>query len=234
MTPESADEGRKRGEALASELRHIAKEIRPLSDAVDSLYLLLQHVWQNRDELFELLHGVAEEERDTIRCERCPQSTSLLEAVRDGWKELRDEDGTLWGRCELCHAAVPMELDKPPNETVSCKTCDARFPDSLAHAVRAGWTCIIDDEGNERGNFAGQCPKCSDDKHRLPAQVREHVEYCCDSPKLEWDGDPDAPSVICASCGFVVAEAGQVIGYGEQPDEQIRDPDKKEDQRSLF
>jgi hypothetical protein len=121
MTRESPDD-RKRRDELASDLRHIAEEIRPLTDSLDSLYLLLQHVWQNRDELCELLGNIPR------------------------------------------HAAVENERETLPAETLFCTCCEATSGTSLAEALRPGWQCIIDDEGNERGNYAGMCPACSDDE----------------------------------------------------------------------
>ena len=39
----------------------------------------------------------------------------------------------------------------------------------------------------------------------------ESSEYCCPHPQLTWRGDPDVPGIVCASCGYVVAEYGKVI-----------------------
>lgn len=89
-------------DALRIEIRHIAEEIRPLTDAVDSLYILLDHVWRNREEIFEMMHGYSAEERDTIRCERCSESTDLGDAITDEWKNLRNEAGRFWGLCPNC------------------------------------------------------------------------------------------------------------------------------------
>lgn len=41
----------------------------------------------------------------------------------------------------------------------------------------------------------------------------DSVEYCCDSPRLAWNGDPDAPGITCESCGYIVAELGGVVIY---------------------
>jgi hypothetical protein len=115
MKRNSADTRKKRDE-LATNVRHIADEIRPLTDSIESLTILLQHVWQNREDLYELLDGVSDSEREQL-----------------------------------------------PPETLFCTCCDA-VATSLAKALRAGWQCIIDDEGNERGNYAGMCPECIADE----------------------------------------------------------------------
>jgi hypothetical protein len=127
MTRKQPSEARKRQEELTTELRHIAEEIRPLTDSVDSLYILLQHVWQNREELFELLNDPSEH--------------------NDSRNEL-------------------------PPETLFCTCCDA-CATSLARALRAGWQCIVDDEGNDRGNYAGMCPACIDEEENAVSPVDE-------------------------------------------------------------
>jgi len=128
MSEKPADARRRRDE-LASDLRNLAEEIRPLTDSVDSLYLLLQHIWQNREELVDLLNGFSEH-------------------------------------------GIGREVLPP--ETLFCTCCDA-FTTSLAGALRAGWQCIIDDEGNERGNYAGMCPACIDEEEHVGDPVRELI-----------------------------------------------------------
>ena len=164
---------------LLTNLRHIAEEIRPLTDAVDSLTTLLQHVWQNREELRQL-------------------------------------------------------VERQSEETIFCTGCDTPSPPSLAEALRAGWTCLIDDEGNERGNYAGHCPDCTRAEVHRQQEVSEQSEetaYCCPQPKLVWAGDPDAPSIFCEACSFVVAECGQITCSSPNGDERAerepRDPQKK-------
>ena len=53
------------------------------------------------------------------------------------------------------------ELVRLEDETVFCTTCEARIT-GLSNALRARWSCLIDDEGNERGNFAGHYGPCTD------------------------------------------------------------------------
>ena len=136
MTRDSAD-GRRKQDELASELRHIAEEIRPLTDSIDSLYLLLQHVWQNREELYAILHASDQADGD-----HGPEDESL------------------------------------PPETLFCTGCDTVAANSLARALRAGWQCIIDDEGNKRGNYAGMCPGCiaEEEGHGLPVEQNVNNE----------------------------------------------------------
>jgi|GEM_PF-2385114 len=167
-------EARAKRQELADNVRHVAEEIRPLTDSVDSLYILLQHVWQNREEFLELLNGSTE--RATVRCERCPSSPELGDALTDGWKNIRREDGKLWGVCPPCDDAFERERELLPAEILFCTCCDAVSETSLAHSLRAGWQCIVDDEGKERGNYAGMCPSCIDEEesHGSPVEPSDH------------------------------------------------------------
>ena len=45
------------------------------------------------------------------------------------------------------------------------------------------------------------------------ARAMENIEqlvYCCESPDLQWTGDPEVPGVECRKCGYIVAQAGSV------------------------
>lgn len=72
--------------------------------------------------------------------------------------------------------------------------------------------------------------------HQVEAVETE--PYCCDHPKLAWNGDPDAPGVACVNCGYVIAEQGNTVIWREKPGElaesQIPKADTTERQGSLF
>jgi hypothetical protein len=56
-------------------------------------------------------------------------------------------------------------------------------------------------------------------EHAMDDEAAETSPYCCDRPRLQWNGDPDAPGVACASCGYVIAENGSVVIWRDEPDE---------------
>jgi hypothetical protein len=63
--------------------------------------------------------------------------------------------------------------------------------------------------------------------------------YCCDRPKLEWNGDPDAPGVACANCGYVFAENGSVAIWRDEADDSSEPktdhpPEPEQKRGSLF
>lgn len=76
------------------------------------------------------------------------------------------------------------------------------------------------------------------------ANATEHAEsgtYCCDQPQLAWYGDPDAPGIACAACGFPVAHEGDILCWrGEEQaaeveaSEPTQPPAPESKQRELF
>jgi hypothetical protein len=52
----------------------------------------------------------------------------------------------------------------------------------------------------------------------------EQLEYCCAEPSLQWHGDPDAPGIACAHCGYLIAEAGQVLIWRDATEEEPEKP----------
>jgi DNA-directed RNA polymerase subunit RPC12/RpoP len=54
----------------------------------------------------------------------------------------------------------------------------------------------------------------------------EQLEYCCAEPSLQWHGDPDAPGIACAHCGYLIAEAGQVLIWRDTSEEEADEPEK--------
>jgi hypothetical protein len=63
-----------------------------------------------------------------------------------------------------------------PPETLFCTCCDAVSNTTLAISLRAGWQHIVDDEGNERGNYAGMCPGCIEKEEHVADPPRERDE----------------------------------------------------------
>ena len=52
----------------------------------------------------------------------------------------------------------------------------------------------------------------------------ESMVYCCESPRLAWQGDPEAPSVVCQACGYTVAEYGNVVDNRAEQKDAFRGP----------
>lgn len=54
-------------------------------------------------------------------------------------------------------------------------------------------------------------PMAIDRAASAPAEGVESVEYCCEVPRLTWNGDPAYPGVACENCGFVIADQGSAV-----------------------
>jgi hypothetical protein len=92
----------------------------------------------------------------------------------------------------------------------------ARQVQTAGHTVARGYL-----SGRQRDPFA---PNFELHHRDRPAANMEHVAtdtYCCDQPKLGWNGDPDAPGIACDNCRFVVAQAGSTaIWHDGQSEDQ--------------
>jgi hypothetical protein len=91
-------------------------ELKAVRDSVEELYLLLDHVWRNREELHDILAGLREEkaERDEeiIACCHCDASPpSLAAAIREGWKDLQHDEGADWNYLGLCADCVRQQTN---------------------------------------------------------------------------------------------------------------------------
>jgi hypothetical protein len=180
---------------------------------------------------------------ESIACMECDLDSpgSLATALQAGWINLQPDDGPGWNYLGLCpdcrkhqdEATLESKSKTQGSETVACMECTRASPSTLAEAITQGWTDIAADTG-PTWNFTGLCPNC---RAEITANVQQgepaedasstdaepEGQYCCSSPKLTWNGDPDTPGVACEHCGFMVAEDGAVT-YGEKP---FGDPQKK-------
>ena len=43
--------------------------------------------------------------------------------------------------------------------------------------------------------------------------VRQELRTCCDNPQLHWLGSAANAAIECGSCGFVLADDGQLIDW---------------------
>lgn len=62
--------------------------------------------------------------------------------------------------------------------------------------------------------------------------IDDETHFCCETPNLQWTGNPHVPGVVCMNCGYIVADCGSVV---MQPSpEADPDPEPQEQQRALF
>ncbi|HEX3659368.1 MAG TPA: hypothetical protein VHV55_26505 [Pirellulales bacterium] len=76
-----------------------------------------------------------------------------------------------------------------------------------------------------RDPLAPDMPVAAPRERESPANESiESGPYCCDRPKLRWNGDPDSPGVACGSCGYIIAENGSVVIWRDEADEPATGP----------
>src|SRR5258708_2730640 len=46
----------------------------------------------------------------------------------------------------------------------------------------------------------------------LGSRDPEQLAFCCETPDLQWTGEPDSAGVACLNCGYVVAQVGRRRG----------------------
>lgn len=63
-------------------------------------------------------------------------------------------------------------------------------------------------------------------------RIDDETQFCCETPDLQWTGNPHVPGVACQNCGYIVADCGSVV-MQPVPDADP-DPNPKEQQRPLF
>jgi len=86
-----------------------------------------------------------------------------LSAIADSSDEIRQE---ILARIRYDNLPKPHQL---PEETVTCAHCDASC-DSLADAVRAGFTRLQPDPDGVSWNYLGECSECAAKIDETPKQ----------------------------------------------------------------
>jgi len=118
-----------------AEARHeqLVGEIKALRDSVEELYLVLDHLWRNRNELRDLLnsnhapietYGIPE----NLCCADCnARIGSLAEALQEGWSELARDDTGDWSYLGVCPRCLEQQLaDGEPDSRTSDESADER------------------------------------------------------------------------------------------------------------
>jgi len=133
-----------------------ARLLRSIDELASGIHALAQVLEERRTEIMTEVRGQIAE---TCFCTSCEATiTGLANALRAHWSCLLDDEGNergnFAGHCGSCTEAVE---DVP--ETIACASCDADSPESLAAALKEGWTRLQRDEG-AGWNFLGVCPTC--------------------------------------------------------------------------
>lgn len=183
-------------EVLSGTLENVASELSMLNETVDRIRDEFKWLCNEKAEVFRRINRMPLDPasktwavefaalngpHETLHCVQCDIESpeSLAAAVLCGWTDIVSDDDdpsphSFTGLCGTC-----SEKEQAP-QRIFCTSCDAPSPRSLSDALRAGWTCLTDDEGNKRGDFAGHCPDCSnavcaeaEPKSKEPKQTRK-------------------------------------------------------------
>lgn len=150
-----------RNEAQAPDL---IAELQAVRDAVEELYILLDHIWRNREELRDILADLIESGRV-----QAPGAFPLEDALDMGLtaEQIRAAlDAGVTTTLGLRQIEKNTRAGALP-ETIACAHCDADSPASLAAAIQEGWTRLQRDDG-AGWNYLGVCPECRAEEQPLP------------------------------------------------------------------
>lgn len=162
----------------------------------------------------------------------------LCEQVQMVWKVL-DEIRQDLQRATRNATELPSPSNAPPLRVTSMPIdpCDPHFGQKLNRVTAAdiaekdtlrGARILVDGEQFDRALRSigveqstvqpGERVDLSAVELAAALEGVDQLVYCCESPELQWSGEPDAPSVVCRACGYVVAEYGEVVD--DRPEER--------------
>lgn len=108
-----------RRESLPTEGDLIA-ELQGVREAVEELYLLLDHVWRNREAIHQMFAHPnldrAESIPQIIRCATCHADSpdSVTTALEQGWSELCADDGPVGNYIGCCPQCLDKQMAADP------------------------------------------------------------------------------------------------------------------------
>jgi hypothetical protein len=97
-----------KADSARANIPDLLSELKAVRDSTEELYLLLDHIWRNRDELEGLLSAVPqsdmeEREDEIIVCCHCDASPpSLGAAIRAGWTDFQYDRNANWNYSAIC------------------------------------------------------------------------------------------------------------------------------------
>jgi hypothetical protein len=216
-----ADAGETSGTDLIGELKGVR-------DSVEQLYILLDHIWRNREELHDVMAELLEDrseqcrEDETVACCRCNAlQSSLATAVRQGWANFQYDRGDDWMYLAVCRECQEKQADGGRQRA----TLGAEMGLTPAQVQQAVVECISTAAGlrriekDARGDEVREiiaCARCDvDSPESLAAALQEGwIELCRD------DGEGWNYLGICPQCQ--AEEFGTVGPKTPATDEQKR------------
>ena len=170
----------------------------PSADSREDILQSNEHLAKSVEQLSDDINGLMEiAEQGTLLKELVGEIATLRSAIDDIRAEIEWASRNLMQArtAELPHRVTSMSVDP----------CDPEWAAKL-NARNAA------DFPSDRTEPVLDPPM----EHAMTSQnetVSESPVYCCAQPQLAWQDDPDAPSVVCQACGYVVAEFGSVVDH---------------------
>ena len=145
-----------------------------------------------------------------------------ISRVRDEIRNLVDKGESPWPRETRKLPLDPAspnwsselkELNEKPIESVFCTCCPAKIT-GIADALRAGWSCVVDNEGCEQGNYAGHCGQCTERMEAEEATAPEYRIRTYDVDAGEYTAQQGVEEVVSGQIGLRKAlRTLQDMGY---------------------
>jgi len=119
----------------------------PLTDLVEELKAIREVLTETHQDIQHLTRNIQD----------------YLSAIADSSDQIREE---ILARIRYDELPKPL---LPPEETVTCAHCDASA-DSLAEAVRKGFTALQPDPSGLSSNYLAACPECAAKMNEISKQ----------------------------------------------------------------
>ncbi|MGA2798014.1 MAG: hypothetical protein ABSE63_10565 [Thermoguttaceae bacterium] len=90
-------------ETIETPANDLIEELHAVRDSVEELYLLLDNIWRNRNEIQNILKELIEKKEEIIACCHCDASPpSLAVAIQEGWTDFQFDNGPEWDYLGIC------------------------------------------------------------------------------------------------------------------------------------
>jgi hypothetical protein len=152
--------------------------------------------------------GAGDAQELAVTVAQLTEETRLLRMSLD---ELRDD--VVWAARQVLAAGHEVAPAQVPCKPIDPLAPDADFRQYPVH------------DGAPGGTSGGREPQRLDD-------ACESVEYCCNAPRLTWNGDPDTPGIACESCGYIVAENGSIVIWRDDSEPEPKPAARAQDRQS--
>lgn len=219
-----ADDGDRLADSIETASTDLIAELKSVRDSVEELYVLLDHIWRNREELHDIMAGLLEERAEqseddqTVACRQCDAlQASLAGAVQQGWTDFRCDD-----RGDGTYVAICHDCQEKHDQRTTLAAQMGLAPTQIRQAVAEDVTTAVGLRRIEKNTRADDvpesisCARCdADSPPSLAAALQEGwIELCRDDgPSWNYLG-------ICPECQ--AQDRQTPLPESEQADEQGR------------